>query len=111
MTTTFMTIDQEQVMRRLYAHGIDIAKAKAFAIFASGESFVLIRDCLKSLSDLFDTLDDALPDDSNEDVSQLPVYLNQVTSTVQLFQALYETEVTEGQYTLIRDQLDPRLLP
>ncbi len=96
-----MSFSQEQVMRHMHDFSISLAESKTFVLHSSAESFNLIHDQIKELHDLYRKLDDVLPDDSDEDVTVLPVYLEKVGFIVQLFQELYEAEISDEQYAFV----------
>ncbi len=99
--TDFMSIDQERVMKSLHEQGISMEKAKGFVLYASADSFKLLHDQVNELGDIFCELDNALPDDSEEDVSKSPAYLEKASSVVQLFQE-HHLAGTEGGLMITR---------
>lgn len=103
--TYCMNIDQEQVMRGLYAEGVCLAKAKAFAIHASRESFDLIFKKIIELDNLLSKLEGALPDESEEDPSKSPQYFEKAKSIIRLFHDRYNSEITNEEYISIRNHL------
>jgi hypothetical protein len=103
----FMSIDQEILMKNLYFVGVSMAKAKTFVLHAKSETINLVEEKLAKLDEYYNKLDEKIPDDSDQEVLDLPEYKNLADKFIVCFSNCLKDEVTEDQFSHVRDNLNP----